>query len=158
MRPAGVIVTLQVVLIRLAGDVPTKQRHGYAWAMRFERAWTELCSYDSSRIMREVNRLPYLVTAFLVLVSCATLLWMGRVPWCACGHIDLWGSVGTSEGSQQLFDWYTPSHLLHGFVFYAALWLFARRLALGGRLVIATLIECAWEIAENTDTVIQRSA
>lgn len=101
-------------------------------------------------------RLPYLLTAIMAVMTCVILLWMGRVPWCACGHIDLWGTVGTSEGSQQLFDWYTPSHLLHGFLFYAALWLVARRMAIGWRLVIATLIECAWEIAENTNAVIER--
>ncbi|WP_299852537.1 DUF2585 family protein [uncultured Roseovarius sp.] len=106
--------------------------------------------------MSDVNRVPYLVTAVVVLTTCAILLWMGRVPWCACGHVDLWGTVGTNEGSQQLFDWYTPSHLLHGFIFYAALWLVARRMSLGGRLVIATLVECAWEIAENTNAVIER--
>ncbi len=98
----------------------------------------------------------YLLTSLMVLATCAILLWMGRVPWCACGYVDLWGTVGTSEGSQQLFDWYTPSHLLHGFIFYAALWLVARRMPVGWRLVIATLIECAWEIAENTNAVIER--
>ncbi len=101
-------------------------------------------------------RIPYLVTSAVVLATLAILLWMGRVPWCQCGYIDLWGTVGTSEGSQQVFDWYTPSHLLHGFIFYAALWLVARRMTLGWRLVIATLVECAWEIAENTNAVIER--
>ncbi|WP_306113298.1 DUF2585 family protein [Roseovarius sp. MMSF_3305] len=101
-------------------------------------------------------RIPYLVTAAVVLATLVTLLWMGRVPWCQCGHIDLWGTVGTNEGSQQLFDWYTPSHLLHGFIFYAALWLVVRRMPLGWRLVIATIVECAWEIAENTNAVIER--
>ncbi len=98
----------------------------------------------------------YLLTSLMVLATCAILLWMGRVPWCACGYVDLWGTVGTSEGSQQLFDWYTPSHLLHGFIFFAALWVVARRMPVGWRLVIATLIECAWEIAENTNAVIER--
>ncbi|MFD1158593.1 DUF2585 domain-containing protein [Roseovarius aestuarii] len=106
--------------------------------------------------MSDATFRPYLLTSVLVLATCAILLWMGRVPWCACGYVDLWGTVGTSEGSQQLFDWYTPSHLLHGFIFYAALWLVARRLPVGWRLVIATLVECAWEIAENTNAVIER--
>ncbi len=111
---------------------------------------------DSTADMADARRIPYLVTAAIVLITLATLLWMGRVMWCACGHVDLWGTVGTSEGSQQLFDWYTPSHLLHGFIFYAVLWLAARRVPLGWRLVIATLVECAWEIAENTNAVIER--
>ena len=100
--------------------------------------------------------MPHLLTAAVIVATLVILLAMGRVPWCQCGHVDLWGTVGTSEGSQQVFDWYTPSHLLHGFIFYAALWLIARRVPLGWRLVIATLVECAWEIAENTDAVIER--
>lgn len=53
-------------------------------------------------------------------------------------------------------DWYTPSHLLHGILFYAALWLLARRLSFGWRLVIATIVECGWEILENSNFIIQR--
>ena len=105
--------------------------------------------------MRHANSTPYMITAMMVVITAIILLMMGRVPWCACG-IDMWGTVGTSEGSQQLFDWYTPSHLLHGFIFYAVLWLVARRVDVGWRLVIATLVEAAWEIAENTNAVIER--
>lgn len=105
--------------------------------------------------MRENIALPYALTAGIVVITAAILLAMGRVPWCDCG-IDLWGTMGTAEGSQQLFDWYTPSHLLHGFIFYAALWLVARRVSFGWRLVIAMLIEAAWEIVENTNAVIER--
>ncbi|SLN68503.1 hypothetical protein PEL8287_03809 [Roseovarius litorisediminis] len=100
-------------------------------------------------------KLPFLITAAIVLAMALILLWMGRVPWCQCGYVDLWGTVNTEEGSQQFFDWYTPSHLLHGFLFYAVLWLVARRVPIGWRLVIATLVEVAWEIAENTDRVIE---
>ncbi len=92
--------------------------------------------------MEQSSRKPYLLTALIVVATAVILLWMGRVPWCAC-EIDLWGTVGTSEGSQQPFDWYTPSHLLHGFIFYAVLWLVARRVDLGWRLVIAMIIEAA---------------
>lgn len=102
-----------------------------------------------------LQRTPLLITAAIVLTMAIVLLWMGRVPWCDCGYIDLWGTVGTSEGSQQFFDWYTPSHLLHGFIFYAVLWLVARRVPVGWRLVIATLVEATWEIAENTNRVIE---
>lgn len=100
--------------------------------------------------------MPYFLTGLMVVATGAILLAMGRVPWCECGHIDLWGTMGTSEGSQQLLDWYTPSHLLHGVLFYAGLWLVARRLDVSLRLVLATLIEAAWEIAENTNAVIER--
>jgi len=103
-----------------------------------------------------IGRPALILTALITLGTLITLLAMGRVPYCACGYIDLWGELGTREASQQLFDWYTPSHLLHGFLFYAILWLVARRVPLGGRLAVATLVECAWEIIENTDAVIER--
>lgn len=101
-------------------------------------------------------RVPYLIVAVVSLATLVILLAMGRNVTCPCGWVDLWGTVGTSEGSQQVFDWYWPSHLLHGFIFYAALWAVARRLDVGWRLVIATVVECAWEIVENTDAVIER--
>ncbi len=101
--------------------------------------------------------LPLWLTAGIVTATAAILLWMGRVAICKCGYVKLIHlETMSSENSQHLLDWYTPSHVLHGFIFYAVLWLFARRLSLGWRLSIATLIEAAWEIVENTDAVINR--
>jgi hypothetical protein len=106
-----------------------------------------------------INRLrfPYWLTFAIVLATAATLYSMGRVLICKCGTVKLWYfPLNTSEGSQHLIDWYSPSHLMHGIIFYAFLWLVARRLDIGWRLVIATLIEAAWEILENTNAVIER--
>ena len=104
------------------------------------------------------NRLsPLLVTLAIILLTAAWLLWIGREPICTCGYVKPWhGQVVSSENSQHVSDWYTPSHLIHGLLFYAALWLVARRLSLGWRLAIATLVECIWEIVENSDAVIER--
>ena len=104
-----------------------------------------------------MSRRSLAVAVGIVVLTAAVLLWMGRAPICDCGYVKLWhGETVSSENSQHIADWYTPSHILHGLVFYAFLWLILRRVSLGSRLVIATAIEAAWEIAENTDTIIDR--
>ncbi len=106
-------------------------------------------------------RIHIALTFGIVLAAAAILLAMGRVPICECGSVKLWhGAVASSENSQHLTDWYTPSHIVHGFLFYGFLWLVARvtgwPMPVGLRLALAMLIEASWEIAENTDMVIQR--
>jgi hypothetical protein len=92
-----------------------------------------------------------------IALAAAILLAMGRPPICTCGYVKLWEGVVNSAGnSQHIADWYSLSHIIHGFVFYGALWLVARRWSFAVRLFAATLVEAAWEIAENTNWVIDR--
>ncbi|MFT3975394.1 MAG: DUF2585 domain-containing protein [Amaricoccus sp.] len=101
--------------------------------------------------------LPFILTALAVAGAALVLLAMGRVPVCTCGYVELWhGTVNDSGNSQHIFDWYSPSHLIHGFLFYWLLWLLMPRAPLGWRLLVATLVEVAWEIVENSPVIINR--
>ena len=98
------------------------------------------------------------VAAIVLLAATAMLLYlMGRPPICTCGAIDLWvGEPNSSRTSQMLSDWYSPSHIVHGFLFFAGLWLVGRRWPLERRFLVALAIEAAWEIVENTPLIINR--
>lgn len=93
------------------------------------------------------------VAAIIAAATAAILLAMGRPPICTCGEVALWGPVGARQ-SQMLADWYSLSHVVHGFLFYAALWLVARHWTVERRFLVALAIESAWEVVENTPAVI----
>ena len=99
----------------------------------------------------------WLPPLLLMLAAAAILLAMGRPPICACGRVTLWVSSSTSpETSQMLADWYSASHIVHGLLFYAALWLVARRWPVERRFLVALAVEASWEIAENSPWIIDR--
>jgi Protein of unknown function (DUF2585) len=107
------------------------------------------------------RRLPtstfLLIAAALIAVQATVELALGRVPMCTCGTIKLWvGGTMSSETSQQIFDWYSLSHVIHGFALYGLTWLIIPNAPIAARLVLAVAVECGWEILENTDLIIDR--
>lgn len=110
-----------------------------------------------------VCRVGYaLVPLTIVLFAQAGLLHlMGQPAISASGTIRLWtGDVLGPDNSQQLTDWYTPSHVIHGILFYAIYLGIGRRLfprmSWPIAFVLALASEFAWEINENSPWVIDR--
>jgi uncharacterized membrane protein YjdF len=104
-----------------------------------------------------MSRRAWLLTVLIFATAATILLAMGRHPICTCGTVDLWvGTRDSPKTSQMLADWYSLSHIVHGLLFYAALWLVARRWPVEWRFLTALLIEATWEVIENTPMVIDR--
>lgn len=103
------------------------------------------------------TRFWLVVMAVLVISQIVSLHLMGRVPICSCGYVKLFEpGVNTAGNSQHISDWYTPSHIIHGFLFYLLGWLVLRRQPIGARLTLALVLEIAWELLENSPLVIER--
>ncbi len=98
---------------------------------------------------------PWLALLVALAVAAMSLLVFGRPLICTCGTIELWGDVGPRQ-SQMIADWYSPSHIVHGFLFFGLLHLVARRWPVERRFAAALTIEAAWELFENTPMVINR--
>jgi hypothetical protein len=112
---------------------------------------------DGRLLSRIPLRIWLFASAAIIGAQALVLHAMGRVAICKCGYVKFWhGVVHSSENSQHISDWYSFSHVIHGFIFYWLLSVFARRLPRGFRLVLAVLAEATWEVIENSPVVIDR--
>jgi hypothetical protein len=108
-----------------------------------------------SGLQRFTLRSWLVMAAALIALQALALHLTGGVAYCTCGYIKLWeGDVASSGNSQHISDWYSFSHVIHGFIFCAALWLVRRHWPVGLRFVLAVAVEASWEILENTSAVI----
>ena len=111
------------------------------------------------RVIGGIRRNRWLIAAALAvpLVVAAAEFAMGRLPFGPDGRMGLWeGNIWSSEQSQRFADPYTFSHLIHGMLFYAILWLVARRTPVRARFIAAIVLEGAWEVLENSPIIINR--
>ena len=93
-----------------------------------------------------------------MLALTAAVEWqMGRTPFGPDGRFGWWdGDIWSRENSQRVADAYSFSHLVHGILFFAALWLLARRIPVRYRFLLALLVEAGWEVLENSPLIIDR--
>lgn len=100
---------------------------------------------------------PWSAVVAVLAVAAVLLRWQGRLWLCSCGQFRLWlGDAWSPETSQQLFDPYTFTHVLHGFAFAGLLALLLPRAGWRWRVALAVAAEAAWEVFENSAYVINR--
>lgn len=105
--------------------------------------------------MKSIQQFILLLVPALLLVQATVLWYFGQPFFCACGEIKLWeGIVHSAGNSQQFTDWYTFSHIIHGFLFYLLFWGLFPKSSVATRLILAMGLEISWEIAENTPYII----
>ena len=102
------------------------------------------------------HRIAPIIGIVAVPVLMGLLLWAeGRMLLCSCGEFKFWvGDTCSSSNSQQLFDPYSFTHILHGFLLFWLVTLLFRKLKSSWQFVLAIALEAAWEVLENTKFVI----
>lgn len=106
------------------------------------------------------NHLIIIAIVIILVLQAVVLYDLGHPLICDCGYVKIWDNViEGSENSQHIFDWYTLSHIIHGFIVYFLLWLAGLRKrgwSIGALFLMALLISAGWEMFENTQFVVAR--
>lgn len=98
------------------------------------------------------------IAVAITVIMAAVLAFVGRVWWCKLGDWAIYinQAWNSSHTSQHLFDPYSFTHVLHGVMFFWLTGLLFSKLAIEWRFVIATVVEAAWEILENSPIIIEK--
>jgi hypothetical protein len=100
---------------------------------------------------------PAIILLLVPAITALVLRAEGRLIICACGKVQLWsGDTCSALNSQQIFDPYSFTHILHGFLLFWLIWLVFRKLSPQWQLALGVVLEALWEMIENTDFVINR--
>lgn len=100
---------------------------------------------------------PWLAIALTLAAVILQLYDQGRSWLCPCGRFFVWvGEAWSSDTSQHLFDPYSFTHVLHGFLLAWLITWLAPRLSWSWQLWLAIAVESVWEAVENSEFVIQR--
>jgi hypothetical protein len=126
----------------------------------------DVAESETKRVPELFDRRPgaawvwgYVLVGLGVVMATGVVEWgMGRTVLSKSGAIYLWiKETNSAETSQQLADWYSFTHIIHGILLYGLIWLVTgRKVSVGPRLLLAVVAECAWELLENSDFIINR--
>jgi hypothetical protein len=122
-------------------------------------AFRHRCSTRATEVLAHLRGHPWTCFAFIAALAMTGTLerLMGRSWLGPDGRFGFWESdIWSSECSQRLADAYSCSHFVHGILFYAGLWVIARKLPVRSRLMMAVLLEAGWELLENSPIIINR--
>lgn len=116
--------------------------------------WNATAQMENTKSSKSTQILFWLIGGVFA-IQIAALLWLGQPAICECGFVKFWeGQVFSLGNSQHIADWYTFSHIIHGFLFYGiARFLFPKK-SVPFWLLASVLAEVSWEIFENTPMVI----
>ncbi|XP_035703846.1 UPF0314 protein BBta_0150-like [Folsomia candida] len=94
----------------------------------------------------------------IFMLQAFTLHAMGQPLVSPNGPVMLWdGDIFGAQNSQQLTDWYTFTHVLHGFLLYHASGLVpVVNTSVRSRFLFALGAEAGWEMLENSPFIIER--